>query len=94
MNFLARIHARLRNQFPNLFGEVIYGPFKVDDRRKEIQYRGNVLELSPTEYELLKFIVINNGIVLSKGTILERGMGLRFSRGGKYRGSIHSFTSR
>lgn len=75
---LARIHARLRNQFPNLFGEVIYGPFKVDDRRKEIQYLGNVLELSPTEYELLKFIVMNNGIVLSKGTILERVWGYDF----------------
>ena len=75
---LARIHARLRNQFPNLFGEVIYGPFKVADRRKEIQYCGNVLELSPTEYELLKFIVINNGIVLSKGTILEKVWGYDF----------------
>lgn len=75
---LARIHARLRNQFPNLFGEVIYGPFKVDDRRKEIQYRSHVLELSPTEYELLKFIVINNGIVLSKGTILEKVWGYDF----------------
>lgn len=75
---LARIQARLRNQFPNLFGEVMYGPFKIDDRRKEIQYYGNVLELSPTEYELLKFIVMNNGIVLSKGTILEKVWGYDF----------------
>ena len=33
---LARIHARIRNQFPNLASEVIQGPFRIDDRRKEI----------------------------------------------------------
>ncbi|GAA3322631.1 hypothetical protein GCM10020331_043270 [Ectobacillus funiculus] len=31
---LARIYARIRNQFPNLFGEVVIGPFQIDDRRK------------------------------------------------------------
>ncbi|MEY8349800.1 response regulator transcription factor [Bacillus cereus] len=75
---LARIHARLRNQFPNLFGEVIYGPFKVDDRRKELLFNGQILELSPTEYELLKYIVINHGIVLSKGMILDKVWGYDF----------------
>ncbi|WP_459502082.1 response regulator transcription factor [Bacillus sp. C1] len=75
---LARIHARLRNQFPNLFGEVIYGPFKLDDRRKEVLFNGTVLELSPTEYELLTYIVINHGIVLSKGMILDKVWGYDF----------------
>jgi two-component system, OmpR family, response regulator len=75
---LARIHARLRNQFPNLFGEVVNGPFKIDDRRKEIIFQGNVLLLSPTEYELLKFMVINHGIVASKGMILDKVWGYDF----------------
>lgn len=75
---LARIQARLRNQFPNLFSEVTYGPFKLDDRRKEFVYNGKTLELSPTEYELLKFLVMNNGIVLSKGMILDRVWGYDF----------------
>lgn len=75
---LARIQARLRNQFPNLFSEVTYGPFKLDDRRKEFVFNGKTLELSPTEYELLKFLVMNNGIVLSKGMILDRVWGYDF----------------
>ncbi|MEW9050613.1 MAG: response regulator transcription factor [Neobacillus sp.] len=75
---LARIHARLRNQFPSLFGEVVHGPFKLDDRRKEIIYQGTVLLLSPTEYELLKFLVINHGIVVSKATILDKVWGYDF----------------
>lgn len=69
---LARIHARIRNQFPNLFGEVVIGPFRIDDRRKEISLENRVLELSPTEYELLKFLVLNHGLVLSKAMILEK----------------------
>ncbi|WP_040949658.1 response regulator transcription factor [Gorillibacterium massiliense] len=75
---LARIQARLRNQFPNLFGEVIQGPFRIDDRRKEITFQDQVLELSPTEYELLKFLIINHGLVLSKSVILDKVWGYDF----------------
>lgn len=75
---LARINARLRNQFPNLFNKVTYGPFKLDDRRKEFVYHGQILDLSPTEYELLKFLVMNHGIVMSKGMILDRVWGYDF----------------
>ena len=75
---LARIHARIRNQFPNLMGEVVIGGFRIDDRRKEIQYQQRVLELSTTEYELLKFIVLNQGLVLSKAKILDKVWGYDF----------------
>lgn len=75
---LARIYARIRNQFPNLFGEVVIGPFHIDDRRKEIRLENRVLELSPTEYELLKFLVLNYGLVLSKRMILDKVWGYDF----------------
>lgn len=75
---IARIHARVRNQFPNLLSEVHYGLFTLDDRRKEIKYDEMVLELSPTEYELLKLLLINNGAVLSKTIILDKVWGYDF----------------
>jgi len=75
---LARIYARIRNQFPHLFGEVVIGPFQIDDRRKEIKLNDQVLELSPTEYELLKFMVLNHGLVLSKTMILDKVWGYDF----------------
>ncbi|AJY76501.1 response regulator transcription factor [Paenibacillus beijingensis] len=75
---LARIEARLRNQFPFLFGEVALGPFRLDDRRREIIYMERVLELSPTEYDLLRYMVINHGIVLSKSKILDAVWGYDF----------------
>lgn len=75
---LARIQARLRNQFPGLLGEMRCGPFRIDNRRKEIRYRDGVLELSPTEYELLQYLVINHGLVLSKPMILDKVWGYDF----------------
>ncbi|WP_028611739.1 response regulator transcription factor [Paenibacillus harenae] len=75
---LARIGARLRNQFPNLLGEVAYGPFLLDDRRKALSYMDRILALSPTEYELLRFLLMNNGVVLSKALILEKVWGYNF----------------
>ena len=75
---LARIQARIRNQFPSLLEEVVHGPFRIDDRRKEILYNQRVLELSTTEYELLKYFVLNQGIVLSKAKILDKVWGYDF----------------
>jgi two-component system OmpR family response regulator len=37
-----------------------------------------VLELSPTEHELLHYLVINHGIVLSKAKILDSVWGYDF----------------
>lgn len=68
---LARIQARLRNQFPSLLGEIRLGPFTIDDRKKEIVYNGEALELSPTEYKLLKLLVTKHGSVMSKSNILN-----------------------
>jgi two-component system OmpR family response regulator len=75
---LARINARLRNQFPHLFGEVMIGPFTMNDSRKEIYYEDRLLGLSPTEYELLSFLLANRGIVLSKTQILDKVWGYDF----------------
>lgn len=75
---LARIQARVRNQFPSLFSEVTIGPFRIDDARKEITYQGEPLSLSNTEYELLRYLVLNHGIVLSKAKILDEVWGYDF----------------
>ncbi|MED1203020.1 response regulator transcription factor [Heyndrickxia acidicola] len=75
---LARIHARIRNHFPHLLDEVLIGPFRINDRRKEIIYQNRILELSATEFVLLKFLVINHGLVLSKPHILDKVWGYDF----------------
>lgn len=75
---LARIQARIRNQFPHLLEDIIVGPFAIHTERKELRYHQRKLNLSPTEYELLKHLVMNHGHVLSKSVILDQVWGYHF----------------
>lgn len=75
---LARIQARIRNQFPYLLEEIAIGPFVIDSERKIIRYHNRILDLSPTEYELLKHLVIHQGHVRSKSVILDQVWGYDF----------------
>lgn len=75
---LARINARLRNTITDNIDVKTIGDFKIDDGAHEITYDGSLLELSPTEYNLLRFLLNNNGIVLSKQTILDKVWGIDF----------------
>lgn len=76
---LARINARLRNNFPELLDIIQLGDFIIDDGAHEISFKTKSLQLSPTEYNLLKFLLINNKIVLSKSIILEKVWNFDFS---------------
>ena len=48
------------------------GPFDVDDERKSIRFRGRTLDLSRTEYRLLKVLVERPGRVYSRDELMER----------------------
>lgn len=76
---LARINARLRNTFPELIDVMQIGKFTIDNGAHEITYEDKLLEVSPTEYNLLKYLLMNNGLVLSKDTILEKVWGFDFN---------------
>jgi len=75
---LARINARLRNLLPNT-SKITIGNFSIDDGAHEISFNNKVLNLSPTEYNLLKYLITNNGLVLSKSIILEKVWGYDFN---------------
>ncbi|MCJ7688599.1 MAG: response regulator transcription factor, partial [Clostridiaceae bacterium] len=76
---LARINARIRNSFPELNKINTIGRFVIDDGAHEITMNGKFLSLSPTEYNLLKYLLFNNGLALSKRTIIEKVWGFDFN---------------
>ena len=76
---LARINARIRNSFPELNEIINVGEFTIDDRAHEVKYCEKLLELPPTQYNLLRFLLLNNGIALSKSLILEKVWGYDFN---------------
>jgi len=72
---VARIRAVLRRTRP---GEedaddatLRYADLELDDDGHEVRRAGRTIELSPTEFKLLRYLLLNSGRVLSKTQILD-----------------------
>ncbi len=63
----AQAHAQAQSQA----GRVEVGPVAIDDEAKEVTVYGKRVELSPKEYELLKFLASKPGRVFSHEEILK-----------------------
>ncbi|MFI2753176.1 response regulator transcription factor [Cellulomonas sp. P22] len=71
---VARIRAILRRTSPSdlLEGSVLrYADLELDEDSHEVRRAGHVIELSPTEFKLLRYLMLNPGRVLSKSQILD-----------------------
>ncbi len=69
---LARVSAVMRRIRPALAGESIeVGDIKLDPVAHKVQRRGQSLQLGPTEYRLLKFLMESPGRVFSRNQLLD-----------------------
>ncbi len=70
---VARISAILRRTRGNPQEEGIYrvGDVELDDNAHEVHRAGKEIELSPTEFKLLRYLMMNQGRVVSKSQILD-----------------------
>ena len=70
---VARVRTVLRRvQRSSSAGAVPAGAFEVDDERKSIRFHGRSLDLSRTEYRLLKVLVERPGRVFSRDELMVR----------------------
>ncbi|GAA2583560.1 response regulator transcription factor [Winogradskya consettensis] len=71
-----RIRAILRRSQPELApeetGVLRYADLEMDEDAHEVRRAGRLIDLSPTEFNLLKYLMINSGRVVSKAQILDR----------------------
>jgi len=71
-----RIRAILRRSRPELepgdAGVLRYADLELDEDAHEVRRAGRLVDLSPTEFNLLKYLLINAGRVVSKAQILDR----------------------
>ncbi len=77
---LARARAMLRRaemQVPKLAMEnqLKFGDIEVDIRRHSVTKGGNILGLTPKEFDLLTFLASNRGLVFSRDQLLEKVWG-------------------
>ena len=69
---VARIGAVLRRSGATRPGSVVeFAGLRIDDDAHRVTLHGEQLTLSPTEYNLLHFLLVNHGRVLSKAQILD-----------------------
>lgn len=73
-----RIRAILRRSQPELDGApadtgvLRYADLELDEDAHEVRRAGRLVDLSPTEFNLLRYLLINAGRVVSKAQILDR----------------------
>ncbi|OKL54739.1 DNA-binding response regulator [Bowdeniella nasicola] len=70
---VARINAVLRRTRPTLTDEstMTYADLVLNDDTHEVHRGGELIDLSPTEYKLLRYLMINAERVVSKSQILD-----------------------
>lgn len=72
MELISRVKALLRRTMAEPREELRMDELVIHGEKREVSLRGNVLELTYKEYELLAMFVMNKGIVLSRDTIMNQ----------------------
>jgi two-component system OmpR family response regulator len=70
---MARIQAVLRRSRgePDRPARLRVADLELDEESREVWRGGRAMQLSPNEFKLLRFLMVNAGRVLSKGQILD-----------------------
>ncbi len=68
---VARVDAILKRTAPNQNKVIDYGGIEIDEEGRTVKLDGKLIEMSLREYELLKYLVDNAGIALSRDKILN-----------------------
>lgn len=72
---IARINAVIRRSVPTKSAHVEYNGLSIDVSARQVIIDGNLVDLSPKEYELLIYLVDNYGKALSREQILNKVWG-------------------
>lgn len=79
MELISRVKALLRRAGKiTVDNQLCYGDILVDNDKHAVTVCGNLCELTYKEYELLKYLIVNKGIVLSRDKIMSQVWGFDF----------------
>lgn len=72
---VARVGALIRRAGGHLTPQLVYRDLNIDTRRRTVAVGGRNVELSPLEYRLLRYLVHNQGRVVSQGELIDHVYG-------------------
>ena len=76
---LARLRAMLRRGSASRAGRLVVGDLELDASSKQVRRAGQRIELTPREFGLLEYLMVNSPNPLSKSQLLERVWGIEFA---------------
>ena len=78
MELIAKVKAMLRRTEPEEIKLIELDELTLNNEKHEVMIDGNQIDLTFKEYELLQYLLINKGIVLSRDSIMDRIWGLSY----------------
>ena len=87
---LARLRAALRRTGPSAEPVLEVGDLQIDRDKRSVTFAGNPISLTPTEYDLLRLIVENEGKLLTHPAILRAIWGPAYREESNY---LHVYVS-
>lgn len=78
IEFVARVKVVLRRVVKNEESRLVFGDIVLDDDKRLVYADGEECSLTFKEYELLKLLLLNSGIVLSRERIMDKVWGTDF----------------
>jgi two-component system, OmpR family, KDP operon response regulator KdpE len=88
---MAEMHARIRAALRRTLapgaeadGGLVIGPLRMDPGQRRVTVHGEVLQLTPREYELLKVLLGQAGRIVTRGRLLRAVWGTDYADEGHY----------
>ncbi len=78
MELITRVKALLRRTSPKDVKLLEMDGLVINNEKREVLLEGNPVELTFKEYELLSYLVINRGTVLSRDLIMDKIWGINY----------------
>lgn len=83
MELISRSKALLRRIDRVKKENLVFGDITIDESRHIVTVSGSEIELTYKEYEILKYLVKNRGIVLTRDSLMEKIWGYDFEHGNR-----------
>ena len=78
MELIAKVKAMLRRNEPEEVKLIELDLLTLNNEKHEVMVNGKQIELTFKEYELLQYLLINKGIVLSRDSIMDQIWGINY----------------
>ena len=83
MELVSRVKAVLRRTTKSPIDTIIFHDIIIDDARRIVTVNNQEVTLTYKEYEILKVLIINKGIVLTRDSLMEGVWGYDFNQGNR-----------